>query len=207
MNGWKIFDSVILSLILLGGGIAIGWFIKPEREVVKKETVYLPGDTVRTEKEKLVPYEVVVPVDTVDFLKTIVASGLYGELFPEKRDTVILEKEDSAAIMKDWMARRRYSETLFQSDTLGTCSVQLDVQYNRLYDLQCTYVPKTKVTTDVVTLKKKFSPFVGVGMTSSPSVVGQIGAFFNEKYGVSFQYQYDTNLKRHLYGGVVLYKF
>lgn len=207
MDIWKKIVLLFINLLLIGGGIAIGWFSKPDTIIIKENVKYLPGQTIRDTITKPMPYEVNKPIDTLALLQQIVKDGLYAELFPERIDTVYLTKSDTTKIMSDWATLRKYEELLFASDTLGSCSVSMDVQYNRLQDLDFAYTPHTKVITEVYEKTRRFSPYIGIGMTSQPTVMGQLGAFFNNKYGLAFQYQYCTDLKKHVYGGMFLYMF
>ena len=54
---------------------------------------------------------------------------------------------------------------------------------------------------------KKYSPFVGLGLTTQPTVAGQAGMFFEDKYGFSGLYQYDWTNNNHIFGAMFLMKF
>lgn len=202
-----------LSTILLIGAILLalvgGFFIgrktiKPE----KPDVVYVKGDSIKVDVPYPVPVEVVKPVDTANVILACIKSGKYYELFPEKvRDSLIyISKEDTTTVILDWATERFYEETLFDIDTVGTATVRAKVQYNRLSWLNSTFTPVTKV---VITPQpiKKYSPFVGVGLTTMPTALGQAGLFFEDKYGFSGLYQYDWVNNNHIFGGMFLLKF
>ena len=113
---------------------------------------------------------------------------------------------DTTTIILDWATERLYEEKLFDIDTVGTAIVRAKVQYNRLSWLNSTFTPVTKV---VITPQpiRRYSPFVGVGLTTMPTALGQAGMFFDDKYGFSGLYQYDWVNNNHIFGGMFLLKF
>lgn len=203
---------LIFSILL---ALVVGFFVG--RKTIKlpepKPPVYIAGDTVKQEVPIPYPVEVIVPaeVDTGDLIRYCVTNGLFTDLFPT--DTIIQPQtqEDSIkiymAITSDWVKERRYQQNLFDVDTLGTCDIDLTVSNNKLQTLNYTYIPVIKQIETVVEYKKKFSPFVGAGFTTIPAIVGQAGMFFDDKYGVSYLYQYDYTNKKHIHGGTFLIKF
>lgn len=211
-NGWKIGGIIAIAVILL----AVGFFIgrKTIKVPVDKPPIYIPGDTVKQEVPVPYPVEVKVPaeVDTGDLIRYCIANGLFTDLFPTV-DTITVPqtKDDSLkiymAIAHDWVKEREYKQTLFDEDTLGKCDIDLKVSNNQLKYLDYTFVPVIKQVEVNTLYKKKFSPFVGAGLTTMPTIVGQAGMFFEDKYGVSYLYQYDYTNKKHIHGGTFLIKF
>ena len=204
-NWWKVALCIIIILGALIGGFFIG------RKTIKPgnpEIIYVPGDTVKVDKPYPVPVYVNKPVDTTDVLVAAIKSGRFKDLFPENvRDSIIyVTKDDSAAVLKDWATERFYKEQLFDIDTVGTATLQARVQYNRLEWYETTFVPVTKVITNDRPIKK-YSPFIGAGITTMPTVSAQAGMFFNDKYGVSASYQYDWEINKHIVGTMFLIKF
>ena len=204
-NWWKVAFYIIIALGLLAGGFFIGRkTIKPQ----KPSVIYIPGDTVKVSVPKPVPVYVNMPVDSLDVLMACIESGKYYELFPERvRDSIVyVTKDDTAKVLKDWASERFYEEKLFDIDTVGSATVRARVQYNRLAMIEGEFVPVTKVITNEKPVKK-YSPFVGAGITTMPAVNVQAGMFFEDKYGVSASYYYDWGLKKHSVGTTVLLKF
>ncbi len=204
---------VIISIIL---SLVAGFFIG--RKTIKlpepKPPVYIPGDTVYQEIKVPYPVEIKTPVDTSNLIAYCVRNGLFTELFPVKDSIIYINpqtKDDSLkiymVIASDWVKERRYQQSLFNVDTLGTCDIDLTVSNNKLQTLNYTYIPVIKQIETVVEYKKKFSPFVGAGFTTIPAIVGQAGIFFEDKYGFSYLYQYDYTNKQHIHGGTFLIKF
>ena len=205
-NPWKTAVNIIIAVLLLAGGFFIGRkTIKPEEP---KPPIYVPGDTIDVTVNHPVPVEVVKPVDTANLIKQCIAIGKYYELFPEKvRDSIIyVTKQDTSDVIKDWATERIYQERVFDSDTVGTVVVKAKTQYNRLTWLGTKFTPVTKVVYEPQKIKK-FSPFLGAGLSTLPSVDAMGGVFFEEKYGVAAKYSYDYKIKDNSFGFYFLYKF
>lgn len=196
-----------LGVLLLVGGFALGRLSVPVRTVTKTEYKELPPitDTVYYPKPQIVH----PPIDTADIIAQCVADGKYYELFPERvRDSIVyVNKEDTTAIMRDWATEKIYNETLFDIDTVGRCDITAAIQYNTLIQYGYRFVPimKTVETKEVRT--KKFSPFIGVGLTTAPTIVGQAGVFFEERYGLNIMYQQGYQDKINIWGATFMYKF
>ena len=217
MNMEENFWKTLLVVVALIGVWAFGFYMG--RETVKDPksqiiTEYVKGDTVRDSILCPVPYKVTEPVDTMNIIKQCIKDGVYSELWPQKTVTEYIEitKSDTTAMLKDWATKRYYKETLFDSDTLGTCCFDAEVQYNRMRVLNYTYIPITKTTTQINHTIKAFSPFVGAGAmfntdTKDPMLNASVGFFIKEKYGLELNYQHDFMSKNDLVGGTILYKF
>ena len=188
INWWKIVGILILILSFVGIGFFIG---RGHTKVVEKEVVKyveLPPiiDSIPA------PYPVKEKVDTANLIKQIVAKGLYSELFPdkEKTDTVYLTPKDTAKIVQDWLTKRDYTAKLFDIDTVGTCTINTSVQFNRLGSIDYTFNPVQKQTTQYISVKRKFIPYVAVGGTSFPSAGIEAGMVFNENWGIAITGNY-----------------
>ena len=204
-NWWK----VALCIIAIIGLLCLGFFIG--RKTIKTpepSVIYVPGDSVEVEVPYPVPVYVKEPADTADVIRACIESGRYYDLFPEKvRDSIIyVTPEDTSMVLRDWATERYYEEKVFDIDTVGTAIVKAKTQYNRLTWLGTTFKPITKVITEVTPVKK-YSPFIGAGLTTQPSVAAQAGMFFEDKYGFSGMYQYDWTNKNHIFGAMFLIKF
>lgn len=200
---------LIAVLLIFFGGFYAGRTIgirnmKPE--VIVK---YEKGDTITVTVDNPVPYEVIQPIDTTNFIAGLISSGVYQELFPDK-DTVYVHvpvKEDSTAVIKDYELKRIYNEVFFDNDTMGKFTFHGEVQYNRLRYYGYSYSPVYKTVTETHYIEKKFSPYVGGGISTAPSFIAQGGMFFDEKYGFGFQYNYDWYQKKNDFGFIFMYKF
>ena len=205
-NWWKIAVIGIVALLLFGLGFYLGRKKDPE-VIIKTEIKYVELPPVHDTIDKPVPYKVIEPVDSLNIIMEAKMSGLLGELFPEKKDTVYVTREDTAAVVKDWAMERLYSETLFDSDTLGKFTLNAAVRYNRLSNLDYTYSPVQKQTETITKTTRKFLPYVGAGFDTSMNIIGQGGMFFHQDAGFALQYRYDTQTKQSTYGGLFLWMF
>jgi hypothetical protein len=205
-NWWKIAVIVIAALALFWGGFYLGKKRDPE-VITKTEVKYVELPPIHDSIPKPVPYKVIEPVDSLNIIMEAKMSGLLAELFPEKKDTVFITKADTAAVLKDWATERLYSETLFDSDTLGKFSFDAAVKYNRLASFDYTFVPVQKQTETTIKTTRMFLPYLGAGMSLNGSIMAQGGMFFHQDAGFALQYQYDPKLKQNSVGGMFLWMF
>jgi hypothetical protein len=112
---------------------------------------------------------------------------------PVRRDTVfvndtvrIVERVDTAAIILDYAARRRYSELLFDRPDLGRLNVEFGVQYNRADSLRFSFVPVRTEATRYV--RPSIEPFalVEYGTLGRLGIGG--GAFYG-KWGALVKFE------------------
>lgn len=211
---WKILFHIFMILGILISGFFIGRSTIKVKEITTIE--YIKGDTIRDTLYYPKPYKEILPIDTLSIIKQCIKDGIYQELWPEKVITEYVEitKEDTSKIMKDWAIKRLYNENLFQNDSLGSCSVEAEVQYNRMRLIGYNYVPITKEITETKYLTKTFSPFVGVGYVTNPwdDIRNPIinlngGIFIKEKYGIQLQLMHALKSKDDYIGGSILLKF
>lgn len=211
---WKILFHIIMILIIFGGGFFTGRSTIKTKEIHKTE--YIKGDTVRDTIYQPKPYKVVEPVDTLNIIKDCIEKGIYQELWPEKVITEYIEitKEDSTKIVEDWSKKRMYNEILFQNDSIGTCNIKTEVQYNRIQNMDYIFVPINKTVTEKKQFVKTFSPFIGAGYLTKPraeipsSMLTVSGGFFiKEKYGLQLQFLHGLNNDEDYLGGSLLIKF
>ena len=205
-NWWKIAVIVIAALALFWGGFYIGRQRDPE-VITKTEIKYVELPPIHDSISKPVPYKVVEPVDSMNIIMEAKMSGLLAELFPVEKDTVYITKADTAAVLKDWATERLYSETLFDSDTLGRFSFDAAVKYNRLASFDYTFTPVQRQTETTIKTTRKFLPYFGAGIATDGALMGQGGMFFHQDAGFAVQYRYDTKLKQNSVGAMFLYMF
>lgn len=203
----QIIISLIITLVVFGIGVMVGQ--KYIKENIVTNTIYVPSEPIIDSVKILIPIKEIVPLDTLNIIKDCIEKEIYSELFPTKiiEDTIYISKSDSVEIIKDWASIRHYSETLFDSDSLGKCNIDMKVQYNRLSDLKYKYTPVIKYEQTMYTKKSAISPFIGLGVSTSSNIMGQVGVFIQDDWGVSFLYNKDFVTKSNNYGIVCLYKF
>lgn len=189
INYWKIggIIAIIIALFLIGYYIGKSRTKIIEKQVVEYITLPPVHDTVSA------PYPIKEKIDTGKLIKQIIDSGLFNELFPKKTDTVYLTQTDSSNIVKDWSTQREYTTTLFESDSLGKCTINTTVQFNRLGDIDYTFNPQQKTVKEYVEVKKKFIPYIGGGITTFPSVELETGIFINQSFGFALSGNYFFN--------------
>lgn len=208
---------VIIGILIFS---VIGFYLGRKTinsDTPKTEIVYIKGENITDSIPYPVPYEVIKPADTADIIRRCVRDGIYSELFPEKIITEYIEitKDDTTEIIRDWGTKRLYSEQIFDIDTVGQCTINASVQYNRLTLLSYSYIPVTKVTTITNTKVKLFSPYIGAGVLINNDISDYMnliptvsaGFFIKERYGINVQYGKMLKNKNNLYGISLLYKF
>lgn len=210
--------NTLLSLLIILGLFGVGFYLgrKTIKTDTKIVTEYIKGDTIRDTLYYPQPIKIIEPIDTLNIIKQCIKDGIYSELWPEKVITEYIEvtKQDTTKIMNDWATKRLYSETLFQNDSIGSCVVDAEVQYNRMKLIGYNYTPITKQVTETIYKTKLFSPFVGGGYLinpweekRNPIMTLNGGVFIKEKYGLQIQYMRTLNSKNDYIGGNVLIKF
>lgn len=179
-------------------------------------TEYIKGDTIRDTIYQPKPYRVVEPIDTINLIKQWIKDGVYSELWPTRIITeyIEIEKADSSKIIKDWTYKRLYNEILFNNDTIGFCSINAEVQYNRLRLLNYVYQPVIKQTKIEIDKSKIIEPFIGINLMTNPwdEIVSPMlgisgGVYLNKHYGLMVQYQRSLKEKNDYIGGGIYYKF
>lgn len=206
-NWWKIAVIVIAALALFWGGFYIGRQRDPE-VITKTEIKYVELPPIHDSIPKPVPYKVVEPVDSLNIIMEAKMSGLLAELFPnEGKDTVYVTKSDTSAVLRDWATERLYSETLFDSDTLGRFSFDAAVKYNRLASFDYTFVPVQKQTETTVKTTRRYLPYLGGGLATDGSLTAQGGMFFHQDAGFAVQYRHDTKLRQNSVAAMFLWMF
>lgn len=215
VNNWKIVFYILIILFIFGVGFYIG---RKTIEVKEKETIeYIKGDTIKGDTIfKPIPKYINLPIDTLNIIQQCIKDGIYRELWPTKTITeyIEIEKEDTTKIIEDWGTKRFYSEMLFNNDTIGTCIVNAQVQYNRLRFINYEFEPLTKKVVQEKYLVKRISPFIGGGImvnpwdeVRNPVLTLSGGVFINEKYGLQVNVMRFLKSKNDYVGGTFLYKF
>lgn len=216
MNTKKIIIHIIYIIVILLIGFFIGRCTTNDK--VKIETEYIQLPPIHDTITDIRPSYIEIPADTAHIIQYCIDKGLYSELFPYKEITdTIYTSRDTSQILYDWATTRAYSETLFDIDTIGRCDVDILVRFNRLDSVSYTYIPMERRTTLTRQKTRLFSPFIGIGASTSIYPSGEvgkhasadidIGLFIKEKYGVGFEYQYEVLNGSHNVGGMFYYKF
>jgi hypothetical protein len=211
---WKLLFHIFIIIVIFSGGFFTGRRTIETKKIIKTE--YIKGDTIKDTIFSPIPVQVEKPIDTMNIIKKCIEDGIYQELWPNKVVTEYIKvtAEDTVKIVNDWATKRNYNELLFNSDTLGTCSVNIELQYNRLKFVNYNFEPITKKITDEKIKVKMFSPFVGLGYITNPwdefddpLLNLTLGAFVKEKYGLQINLMHMLESKKDYVGCTFLYKF
>jgi hypothetical protein len=211
---WKLIFHIMVITLILSGGFFTGRSTLEIKEIIKTE--YIKGDTIKDTIFKPIPTNTEIPIDTLNIIKKCIEDGIYQELWPNKVITKYINTtaEDTIKIVNDWATKRNYKELLFKSDTIGTCSIDVELQYNRLRFLNYKFEPVTKKIIEQKIHVKTFSPFVGLGFITNPWDEFEdplfnltIGTFIKEKYGLQVNLMHMLETKKDYIGCTLLYKF
>ena len=179
-------------LIAFALGVAVGFFLNKEKyEVIVKE---VKGDTIK---------EVVhLPSPTIQQSKLDIAS-LPHYVFKEivRVDTITqVATIDTLAILRDYMAIKNYSYTLFNNE-YGKLTLDQNTQYNSLVSTSYNYEPIKRVET----YQRKWQFLVGAGYSSS-NYVGPSAGVIYKNIGVVGGYKYSFSEQKGVVDFGLLFK-
>ena len=186
----------VVFLIFIGGFLIgrASMNTKTKIEYIKQEPVFgsIENSQLQSVKEEI-PINPILPVrvDTVykDSIKTEIK--------------YIVQKVDTTAIIADYILKRSYNITAFDSKELGTLKLFPTVQYNQLAGLDYEFTPVLKQMT--IYKDKVWKPFLS-GSYSTLGNIGLGGGIFYHNLGFEYQYQIDVGKNNgHLFG--LKYKF
>ena len=168
----------ILLVISLIAGFFVGRCTTQTKEVIR----FVKGETIRD--TLTIPY----PVD----------SEIPKEpKLPLKKDTLyldslifIVEKVDTAEIIKDYITQKTYEFNVFDSPTLGKFGIKQQIGYNKLLSFDYTFTPVTKQVTQY--REPLFTPFVTAGYSTNQAVLLG-GGFYYKNIGLEYNMNASTN--------------
>lgn len=211
---WEIIGVASVILMIFLSGFYLGR--KNTKVITKTVTEYIKGDVIVDSILYPVPYKVIEPIDTLHIIETCIENGMYAEIWPKKviKEYIEITKKDTVDIMADWAAKRIYHEVLFDSDTLGRCQIDAEVQYNRLRYFGYMFEPYTRTIIQTEYKTKFFSPFVGAGLSVNPwderrdpLIRVSAGFFIKEKIGFQLGFHHAVSTKNDYVSGDLLLKF
>lgn len=185
----KTYKYIILCILLLLIGFLLGRFTVITKEFIKTEIKYVPQEPVNKDSIHPNPPTEVQEHEPIYLTKV---DTLW-------RDSVryVIEKVDTSAILADWSIKRKYNETLFNNDSVGTLNFTADIQYNRLqhYGYQFTPIRKEVSTTTIINKKPFIEPFIMGGVNSywKPSI--EAGVFTRSGVGASYGIEWSDQNK------------
>ena len=187
-----------LIILALFGGIFIGRKTvntKTKIEYIKQEPVFGSIDD-----NQLVPIKVEVP--TLPYLPVRIDTVYKDSIQTEIK--YIVQRVDTAAIIADYILKRSYNITAFDSKELGTLKLFPTVQYNQLLGLDYEFTPVLKQMT--IYKEKVWQPFLSGSYSTLNYINFGVGVFYHD-LGFEYQFQKDIGYKNngHLFG--LKYKF
>lgn len=179
-------------LIAFALGVAVGFFLNKEKyEVVVKE---VKGDTIK---------EVVhLPSPTIQQSKLDIAS-LPHYVFKEivRVDTITqIATIDTLAILRDYMAIKNYSYTLFNNE-YGKLTLDQNMQYNSIVSTLYNYEPIKRVET----YQRKWQFLVGAG-ANSKGYSGFNGGLLYRNIGIIGGYRYNFSDNKSIVDVSLMYR-
>lgn len=137
---YKLLIAVLIILIFLFSiGLNVYFMVRPNPEP-QTEIKYIKGDTIKD--------SIPIPVPDIKYKDTIIYVELPPRIIYVDSSNVI--GIDTAELIKDYIATRNYVSDLFDNDTVGKLTVDIDVQYNELKRMDYTFVPMYKSVTNTV---------------------------------------------------------
>jgi hypothetical protein len=180
---------IAISLVCL----AVGFFTGRCTTEVETKTEYIEGEPVSGNIPNIEPIHTETPE-----ISTL----------PVKIDTIsvdniqhVVQKVDTAAIIREYEVKRFYSETLFNNQ-YGKLDISFSTQYNKVSDLKYGFSPITIIKT--VEKERVFTPFVSVSYNTLKQA-GIGGGLFYHDTGI--QVRYITDFKAKGLDLSVMYKF
>lgn len=161
-------NILIISIVFL-----VGFLLGKSK--IETNVEYVKGDTITDTVNIPDPYKVEVTkyVTLPEKIDT-----LYKDSLILRIDTVT----DTAFIVNDYSLRKSYELTVFDSVTIGTCKVNLQVQYNALQAFNHSFTPVTLISTQ----ESKFTPFLQ--FSYSPIYTGVGGGIYYKNVGLGVKY-------------------
>jgi len=189
LSKWPYFKKLLpwIILVILELIVIIIMISRLRAKEVEIRTEYIKGDTVKVTTTVPVPTYIKTNVDTTAILEYCLTHDLYKEYF--YKDSII-RIIDTVKVFQDWSDIVYYNIELFNIDTVGKCSIETSVQYNRLGEINTTFEPIIKVVT---TRKPRvWEPFIGLGF--STQIEGSIltGVYY-KNWGFSASYNQSFN--------------
>ena len=172
-----------LKIAIVVVAFVVGFFLGRKTIDVKEKIEYMKGETIHD--SILVPYPVHSEMPELPSL-------------PIKRDTVyldslifIVEKVDTAEIIKDYITQKTYEFNVFDSDTLGKFDVRQKVGYNKLLSFDYTFTPMTRQITHF--REPVFTPFITGGYSTNNSFLLGGGLYYKH---IGIEYLLNVPLRK-----------
>ena len=184
----------------LAAGLAAGFWLGRWAFVTGERVRVTELPEVTGGADRLTPVEEIAPVFSSTVPRLVFVSDT---VFVDGVAVRVQERIDTAAIIRDYETRRKYSELLFDSPDLGRLNIEFGVQYNHADSLRYSFVPvRTEVTRYV---KRKIDPFVMIGY-GTLGYAGVGGGAFWGSWGATVRYEMNFTGQRGVGVGLA-YRF
>ncbi len=165
----------------------------------------MPGRTIRIDGKK---YEVIKhEIDTVDVIKTKVVTkkgdDIYHETIVEK-EVFIPANVDSAAILKDYLAKIVYKDTLILDGGLGTIALTDTISKNRILGRTWDAKVKERIIKEELIVKEPARNQIYYGLNggfNKADVVSSVGAGLMLKTKKDKIYQFTLGVNNRVVDG------
>jgi hypothetical protein len=185
----KTIHYIAIALVCLATGFITG---RCTTETVTK-TEYIEGEPVSGNISDIEP--IVTETPEKNTLPVIIDTIFVDNI------QYVVQKVDTAAIIREYEVKRFYRETLFNNQ-YGKLDVSFTSQYNKVSDLKYDFTPVTIIRT--VEKERVFIPFVSASYnTLKQGGIGG-GLFYHD---IGIQVRYITDFKAKGLDLSVMYKF
>lgn len=168
-----------LGLLLILSAFAAGFFLGRVKVETKEIIKYVKGETVTGSVPKNLLNAKVEFVTDIMFLP-------YTFLRIDPITNIV--EVDTAAIIKDFMAKREYEFTAFDNEN-GKMDIKQSVQFNQLQSFDYSFTPIQKQITKIG--EPLFKPFISVSYNTR-NFIGIGGGVFIKDIGIEYKYLYNN---------------
>lgn len=207
----KYLQYIIAGLALFGGGFFLG-----RKSVDQKTSIEfiplpvidiiteIPEPTIETPTKPDYPSNIIKPNPEIERLKAIIAeleavTPIKGNAYLDSIKNILSHTQeyviDNDSLLIDYSRIRHYRDwTLYNIDTIGKFTTNIDVQYNRIINVYDSKLyPVQKVITKAQT--RRYEPYIS-GEYNTLGFVGVGGGlFFQNGIGLGINYVTDFNKK------------
>lgn len=177
-------------------------------KIIETRTEYIPGPVISVSRDS----SEIKPISSslaepLQYAHKVQPSEPSPEIGPNLQATEpISEPSDSLLeTVKDWNTKRKYSETLIDSDTVGKAKLDITVQYNRITGYAFNFTPVNRVQTIIQSPPIRLQGYMLGNVTNTGAQIG-LGLKY-KNFGIHALGGYDYISKKQVYGGGLMVVF